>query len=147
MARGVVAIAIAIVLGIVGASIGGLFAAGALGGSNTTDTPAPTLTSVSITPDALARLVSPDGVVAIDLEAQTVNSPSQLSYSPLSPDDIPALPANFTVTGKAFELTTKATSLKPITISVSLSAADATLAAGREDNIVLQHHRDGVGRG
>ena len=77
LARGFVAIAIAIVLGIAGATIGGLFVTGALGGSTTTDTPAPLITSVSITPNALARLVSPDGKVAINLEAQTVNSRSQ----------------------------------------------------------------------
>ena len=134
-------IGLAVVLAVTGATIGGLFASGALTTSN-----APTLltTSVSITPDAPARLVSPDGDVTVSLDANTVDAPSQLTYTALSVADIPALPTDFTATAKAFDLTTDETLLKPITITVAISAADALLAGGDEANIVIQHHHDGA---
>ena len=101
-------------------------------------------TTVSITPEALARLVSPDGEVTVDLDAETVEAPTQLSYTPLSPGEIPALPEKFTATGKAFELTTETPLLKPIKITVTLSTVDAALAAGNEANIVIQHYTGGA---
>ena len=33
--------------------------------------------------------------------------------------------------------------LKPITLTVDISAADARLADSDEENILIQHHRDG----
>jgi len=99
---------------------------------------------VPITPEAPARLVSPDGNVIISLDANSVDVPSQLTYVPLSVAEIPALPPDFTATGKAFDLTLNAALLRPITITVALSAADATLAGGDKDNIVIQHHRNGT---
>jgi len=143
-ARSIVAgVAIAIVLAATGATLGGLFVFGVIG---TTDAPTPLISSVLITADAPARLVSPDGDVTISLDANTVNAAAQLTYAALSDADIPILPANFTATGKAFDLSTESPLLKPITITVALSAADATLAAGIEENIVIQHHSNGAWR-
>jgi len=136
----VAGVAIAIVLAATGATLGGLFASGVLG---TTGAPTPLVSSVLITPDTPTRFVSPDGNVTIDLDANTVNAASQLTYATLSDAEIPALPTDFTGTGKAFDLTIDTPLLKPITITVALSAADATLAAGNEENIVIQHHSDG----
>ena len=90
-------IGLAVVLAATGATIGGLFASGAL---TTSDAPTPLTTSVSITPDAPARLVSPDGDVTVSLDANTVNAPSKLTYAALTVADIPALPTDFTATGR-----------------------------------------------
>ena len=111
--------------------MGGLIGSGALSTSNGLTT------SVSITPDAPARLVSSDG------DANTVDSPSQLTYTTLSVDEIPPLRAA-TAAGKAFDLAINAAFLKPITISVTISAADALLAKSDEANIVIQHYRAGM---
>ena len=126
---------------VIAATIGTLIFSGVLG---STEAPTPLITSVSITPDAPARLVSPDGAVTIDLDANTVDAPSKLTYATLSPAEIPALPTNFTATSKAFDLTVETALLKPITITVVLSVADAVLAGAVEDNIVIQHHSDGA---
>ena len=142
LARVIVAgVAIAIVLVATGATIGALFASGAL---TTSDAPTPLTTSVSITPDAPARLVSPDGDVTVSLDANTVGAPSHLTYVPLSDTEIPALPTVFTTTGKAFELTTDSTLLNPITVTVALSAADALVSGGDENNILIQRISDGA---
>ena len=124
----------------VGATIGGLFASGAL---TSGDGSAPLTTSVSITPDAPARLVSPDVDVTIDVAVGTVDAPSQLTYRSLSDAEIPLLPQQYRATGKAFDLTTEAVLLKPITITVGISVADAVLAEGKAANIVMQHYRQG----
>ena len=91
--RAAYVIGLAVVLAVTGATIGGLFAAGAL---DTTGAPTPLTTSVSITPDAPARLVSPDGDVTVSLDANTVNDPSQLTYTALSVAEITSLPTDFT---------------------------------------------------
>ena len=91
----------------------------------------------------MARLVAPNGQVTIDLDANTVDIPTQLAYVAVSAGDIPSLPANFTATGKVFELTTEPPLLKPITITVTLSTADTALAGGNADHIVIQHHTGG----
>jgi hypothetical protein len=92
----------------------------------------------------MARLVSPDGEVTIDLDERSVDAPAQLAYAALAPSEIPALPAKFKATGKAFELTSESPLLKPITITVALSTANAALAAGNTDNIIIQHHTVGA---
>ena len=94
------------------------------------DIPAPLITSVPLTPDASARLVAPDGDVTISLDANSVDVPVQLTYTPLSVAEIPALPTDFTATGKAFDLTVETNLLKLITITVALSAADPRFAFG-----------------
>ena len=130
-----------VVLAAIGATIGGLFVSGAL---TTSDSPTPMTTSISITPDAPARLVSSDGAVTVDVGARTVDAPAQLTYRPLSTAEIPVLPEQYAGTDKAFDLTTDEALLKSITITVRVSAADALLAGGDEANIVIQHHRDGA---
>jgi hypothetical protein len=145
----VTASVVIVLVAIVAAIFGGLSATGTQDNSNVTTNvspvpPTPLATTVSIVPETLARLVSPNGEVVIDLDAETVNVPTRLTYVPLSVSEIPALPARFTATGKAFELTTETPLLKPITVTVALSAADAALAAGNPDNIIIQHHTGGV---
>lgn len=78
------------------------------------------------------------------MDAETVDVPTQLAYVPLSVGEIPALPAKVTATGKVFELTTETPLLKPITIIVEISAAEAVLAAGNANNVVIQHHIEGA---
>jgi hypothetical protein len=144
-----------VLLAVMGAIFGGLWVTGTQDTTNVTvatnapavalaDLPTPLATTVSITPETLARLVSPNGQVTIDLDANTVDVPTKLAYVPLTTGQIPALPDNFTATSNVFELTTETPLLKPITITVTLSTADTALAAGNADNIVIQHHMGGV---
>lgn len=114
----VTASVVIVLVAIVAAIFGGLSATGTQDNSNVTTNvspvpPTPLATTVSIVPETLARLVSPNGEVVIDLDAETVNVPTRLTYVPLSVSEIPALPARFTATGKAFELTTETPLLKP----------------------------------
>ena len=142
LTRGFTMIAIAIaIVAVAGVIFGGLFA---IGRPDTTNVSQQLSTSISITPETPARLISPDGEVSIELNANTVGAPAQLAYSALSVAEIPALPPEFTGTGKAFELTTKTPLLKPLTITVALSDADTALADGKEDNIVIQHYTGGA---
>jgi hypothetical protein len=116
LTRGFIAVAIAIaVVAVTGVIVGGLFTAGR---PDTTNVSQQLSTSISITPETPARLISPDGEVSIDLNANTVSVPAQLAYSALSISEIPALPPGFTGTGKAFELTTKIPWLLSITGSI-----------------------------
>ena len=132
------------ILAVTGAIVGGLSATGTQDTSDATANVSavpttPLATMVSIIPEALTRLVSPNGEVTIVLDAETVDVPAQLAYVALSVSEIPALPEEFTATGKAFELTTETPLLKPITITVALSDSDTALAAGNANNIVIQH--------
>jgi hypothetical protein len=131
-----------------GAIFGGLWATATQDTTNATvannvpavalaDFPTPLATTVSITPETLARLVAPNGQVTIDLDANTVDVSAQLAYVAVSTGDSPSLPANFTATGNVFELTTETRLLKPITITVPLTTVDTALAAGNADNIVI----------
>jgi hypothetical protein len=120
---------------------GGLFAAGRPDATNASQQLS---TSISITPETPASLISPDREVSIGLNTNTVGAPAQLAYSALSIAKIPALPPEFTSTGKAFEPTTKTPLLKPINIKVALSEADTALAVWKEDNIVLQNCTGGA---
>jgi archaellin len=123
----------------VGAIVGSLFVSGALTNDST-----PLTVSVSMTPNASARLDSPDGNVTVNIVANTVDVSSELTYTALSTAEIPVLPTNVRATGKAFNLTTTAPLLRPIIITIALSAADAALATGNESNIVIQQHRAGA---
>ncbi len=78
----------------------------------------------------------------VDVPAGSVAAGSKLSYRSLSSAEIPALPASFRSTGKAFDLTADTPLLKPITITVEISAADILLAQEEETNIVMQHYLD-----
>ena len=129
------------VLAAVGALIGGLFAAGVFSGG--TEDVTEFGASVTLEPGVGAELVSPNGDVPIRVDAETVDSPSRLTYRPLSSSEIPGLPASFKATGKAFDITIDAELLKPITIIVRISEADATLAGSDESNIHIQRHHNG----
>ena len=83
-------------------------------------------------------MVSPGGGVTVDLPADSVAAPAQLTYRPLALTDIPVLPVPYTATGTIFDLTTDATLLKPITVSVRISAADAVAAGSDEANLLIQ---------
>ena len=124
-------------MAVTGVILGGLFTAGRPDATNVSQQLS---LSISITPETPASLISPDGEVSIELNANTVGAPTQLAYSTLTIDEIPDLPPEFTSTGKAFELTSKTPFLNPITIKVALSDADTALAAGKEDNIVIEHY-------
>ncbi|MCI0794520.1 MAG: hypothetical protein J4O03_13745, partial [Chloroflexi bacterium] len=115
----------------------GLFAAGVFSSSETT-------TTISLSPRAPSRLVSPGGGVTVDLPADSVAAPAQLTYRPLTLTDIPVLPARYTATGAIFDLTTDSTLLKPITVSIRISAADAVAAGSDEENLLIQQHHDGA---
>jgi len=127
--------------------IGGLAGAGVFSSSPAPiDQPAPQAAapvSVAVTPDAAVILVSPQGNVTVRLDAGTVDSPSQMTYRPLSSSEIPVLLASFKATGTAFDISADTVFLKPITIIVRISEADATLAGNDESNIAIQHHQNG----
>ena len=96
--------------------------------------------AIPLIPDRPARLRSPDKSVMVDVPAGSVAAGSKLSYRSLSSDEIPALPSSFRSTGKVFDLTTDTPLLKPINITVGISAADVLLAQKVAANIVMQHH-------
>lgn len=123
---------------IIGAVIAGLFVAGVFN----TDT----TISVALTPASPARLVSPDLDVTITLEPGSVSEASDLTYQLLSSSDIPVLPPGFSPTSKAFDLSMGAPLLKPISIQVRISAADAIAAGSDGANIALQHYKPGFPR-
>ena len=104
----------------------------------------PSVYSVALTPDAPAELISPGGDVSVSIAPNTVDGASMLTYSALEIADIPTLPPGFTATGKAFNLSTDSPLLKPITITVGLSAAESALSGNEEENISIQHHHGGV---
>jgi len=98
---------------------------------STAPTSTPTVTqrvAIPLIPGRPARLRSPDRTVMVDVPAGSVAAGSKLIYRSLSSAEIPALPASVRFTGKAFDLTTDTPLLKPITITVEISAADIGLA-------------------
>ena len=139
--RATVAMGVIAMAAIIGATVGGLAAAGVFTSSEDTRL---TTASVRVASDAPAQLASPDGGVTIDLEARTVESASQLTYQGLTPAKIPELPAGFNPAGTAFDLSIDSALSKLITITVAVSAADAVQAGGAADNIVIQHHQGGA---
>ena len=76
-------IGLAIVLAATVATVGGLFASGAL---TTNNAPTTLTTSVSITPDAPARLESPAGDVVVNVKPGAVDNPVALIYQPVPAD-------------------------------------------------------------
>jgi Flp pilus assembly protein TadD len=134
-----------LVISSAGAVLVAAVAVGAILGSGVL-TPSPTSTTtaeqvaVPLKPNAPARLISSD--VMVDIPAASVSADTKLTYRRLSADDIPVLPATFRPS-KAFDLSTNQPLLKPITITVDLSAEDTRSAESQEDNILIQHHRDG----
>ena len=110
--------------------VGTLFGVGVLPPSSTEQTTQ--VVSVGLIPQTPTRLESSDGAVVVDVPAKSVREPAQLTYVSLSATESPVLPKSFQTASRAFDLTADATILNPITITIALSAADATLAAGDE---------------
>ena len=99
LTRGFITVAVTIaVVAVTGVIFGGLFAAGRPDATNVSQQLS---TSISITPETPAILISPDGEVSIELNANTVGAPAQLAYSALYIAEIPALPPEFTSTDKS----------------------------------------------
>ena len=96
--------------------------------------------AVPLKRDMPARLISSG--VQVDIPAEAVGANTQMTYRSLSLAEIPALPAPYRPS-KAFDLSADEPLLKPITLIVDISAADARLAESHEENILIQHHRDG----
>jgi hypothetical protein len=124
---------------VAGVAIAVIFASGVLAPS-LGQSSAGELVAVPLKPDAPARLTSSG--VNVDVPAQAVGTDTRMTYRTLSAAQIPVLPQSYRPS-KAFEVSADGPLLKPITITVDLSAADARLAESREENILLQHHFDG----
>ncbi len=109
---GILAIGIAAVIGV---TLGVLFAAGVFSSSAGDGDASVTLTSViaQLTPENPARLVVPGGEVTVDVDAGSVDAPAQLIFRPLTPAEIPELPAEFT-TSTSFDLEIDGSLIKPI---------------------------------
>ena len=128
-----------VVVAAIGAVVGGLYAAGVFTSS------ASGAVSVLVATDTATRLISPGGRVIVDVDAGSVEASSRLSYRSLSSTEIPVLPAQYKVTDTAFDLTLDGALLKPITITVRLSAADGDRAESDSANIVIQHYKEDGG--
>ena len=122
---------------VVVATVAGLFVAGVFSSS-----PDVVSVSISVSPDAPARLVSPGGDVTVDVPPGSMANAAQLTYRPLALTDIPVLPSTYTATQTVFELTTDASLLKAITVTVRVSAADAVAAGSDEANLLIQQYHD-----
>jgi hypothetical protein len=124
---------------VAGAAVVAVFASGLL-------TPVPNTADVAeqvaipLKRDAPARL-SANGV-RVDIPAEAVGADTQMTYRSLSLSEIPVLPTSYRST-KAFDISSDKPLLKPITITVDISAPDARLADSDEGNILIQHHFDG----
>ena len=137
------ALYIAAAVAAIASTVAGLAAAGVLSTSNTPPLSAAS-NSVVITPSEAARLFSEDGNVIVEFEPQTVDTSSTLSYRSVEPPEVPLLPANFSATGTAFDLTLDSPLMKPITVTVALSDADITQAEGDKEKIVILHYSGGA---
>ena len=107
---------------------------------------------VLVTPQDAASLVSPDGEVRVDLPEGSVASPVEFSYRRISPVGIPQLPAKFAPTSKVFDFSVLAQEapvaggfsfVKPVTLTIQLSAKDAALSGGIESNVAIHHFKGG----
>ena len=96
--------------------------------------------AVPLRPNVPARLRSSG--VNVDIPADAVGSDTRLTYTSMTSAEIPVLPASFR-SSKAFDLSSDEPLLKPITLTVGISAADARLADSDEGNILIQHHFEG----
>ena len=110
---------------------------------------------VSVQPDQPSKLMSPDSEVEVDLSVGSVSSEVQVWYQPLPIDRVPSMPAGFTVTSRVFDLsatqaqgaaTGEVTFLKPVTLTIRLSAQDAWDADGVTANVVIQRYDESAGQ-
>ena len=97
--------------------------------------------AVLLKPNVPARLKSSG--VSVDIPAGAVGADARLTFRSMSSADIPVLPPSYR-SSKAFDLSSDEPLLKPITLTVDISDADARLAESNEENILIQHHRDGA---
>ena len=111
--------------------------------------------SVWLLPYEAARLVSPRGDVTVDVDVGSVDKPWLLSYRSLAPYQTPPLPTGVVPSDKSFSLwvsdeqeqtAASFSFIKPVIITVRLTAEDAALAGGNKFNIVLQHYSDADGQ-
>ena len=110
-----------------------------------------TTESISVAPDEATRLVSPQGVVIVDLGVGAVESIVRLWYRPVRGVQVPRLPPGFhrpdkvfhlSITGEQRRITGSYSFVKPVTLTVGLSKKDATLAGGLESNVVIQRYEE-----
>ena len=152
-----------VLIGVVAATgilVGVLFGAGILPPSSS---PAllvepgssPNAVNTTIVPEAPAQLESPSGQVTIQLGVGAVDIPGLLWYQQLAPDQVPQLPEGYLVSDKVFDVAITGTEdasvrpsslVRPITITVRLTAEDAALAGGVGSNVVLQKYQQSGSR-
>lgn len=108
--------------------------------------------SVTVLPDAPARMESIDGRVVVQLPAGTVDRTMLLRYQALSPDQLPVMPTGFLATGTSFSLSlidegqsiaTPQELAKPVTISLFLSEEEIALARRDRESMVIHHYLSG----
>ncbi len=147
---------IAVILSAVALGVGVLFLSGVIPTESQTSsipesrTFAPLRTvSKPIAPGQSARLASPGGDIAVDISAGAVNTFVRVWYGVVPPEEIPQVPSGFRYSGKVFDLSVTGEAaripdtfsfVKPISISVRFTEADASLAGGVESNVVIQRY-------
>ena len=108
--------------------------------------------TVVVNPQKAASLSSPDGDVRVDFTEGSVASTVEFSYRRISPVGIPQLPAGFIPTSKVFDLSmsdrkgplaSDFSFVKPVTLTIQLSAQDAALSGGIESNVAIHHFKVG----
>ena len=140
----------------VGVLLGVLFATGIVPPSSS---PAPNASAIAVNtpvvPGAPTQLESPSGQVTIQLGVGAVDIPGLLWYQQLAPDQVPELPTGYLISDKVFDVSITGTGqatagpaslIRPITISIRLSAEDAALAGGIDSNVVIQRFQQGDNR-
>ena len=133
----------------------GVFSSGSVTGMATGPTEE-TLSSpvnVAIAPDQSTLLTSSDGEVTVSVPPGSVDSPVDLTYTPLSVADIPGLPNDVINTSRVFDLSVSRSdtgpvddfSFKvPVTVTAELDLSTIASADNDEARIVIQHH-EGTG--
>ena len=149
-------VGLAVILSAVALGVGVLFLTGVIPTKSQTSsipesrTFAPLRTvSKPIAPGQSARLASPGGDIAVDISAGAVNTFVRVWYGVVPPEEIPQVPSGFRYSGKVFDLSVTGEAaripdtfsfVKPISISVRFTEADASLAGGVESNVVIQRY-------
>ena len=103
-----------------------------------------------LSPDAPNLLMSPDGKVKVTVSAGSVDRPLQLSYQPISPEQMPELPLGYVASESTFNLSladAQGASVeasfefaKPITVTVQLDPEVVSSAKGLTSNFVIQQY-------
>ena len=110
--------------------------------------------SVTVIPQSSAQIISPERDVTVLIPAGSVGIPVELTYTEVSADQIPSLPGSDLDYRKVFQLSVFGPQgdsensypfLKPIQISMALSAEDGALASGDSSNVILQGYSEDTG--